>query len=360
MKVLLVHPGASWSTADVEAGLREGLQHHGVEIIRYRLDVRFERSMSWLHGAWRKAKHTNPSIPKPSTADAVYQAGIGALEMALRHQVDVVLVVSGMLLHPDVLVLMRRAGLRTTVLFTETPYDLDQELRLAALADGCWTHERTAVATFRAVNPQAGYLPHAWAPARHRVDHPSDPPDVRRHDVVFVGSGFPERIAWFNAIDWTGIDLGLYGTWTDSGLTPALAGAVMGAEIANQQTAALYRRATIGLNLYRTQAGWGTRAAPLPYPAESLNPRAYELAACGVFHLSAARAEIADVFGDLVPTFTSPAEAEALIRQWLADPEGRARVRAALPACVAESSWVERAARVIGDLEALLAAPRAA
>jgi len=99
--------------------------------------------------------------------------------------------------------------------------------------------------------------------------------------------------------------------------------------------------------------GWG-KLAPSITHAESLNPRAYELAACGAFHLSTYRQEVAETFGDLVPTFETPADAEALIHKWLADPEGRARAASQLPACVAAASWRHRATAVIGDLQTLL------
>lgn len=134
---------------------------------------------------------------------------------------------------------------------------------------------------------------------------------------------------------------------------------VRGAQVSNTTTAALYRRAAMGLNLYRVSKGWG-RNAPVIEHAESLNPRAYELAACGAFHLSTYRAEVPEIFGDLVPTFETPEDASALIRRWLADPDGRRARAARLPACVAESSWVHRSTRVIGDLQQLLAPPRAA
>ena len=357
MKILLIHPGASWSTADVEAGLRYGLEQHGTEIVRYRLDVRIPRATKWLFANWRQARKVHPDISKPTTADCIYQAGIGALEVALRHRVDCVLIVSAMVLHPDVIVLMKRAGLRVTVLFTESPYDIAKELPIAAMVDGCWTNERTSVPIFQKVNPKSGYLPHAWHPERHDATAPlSD--EVAAHDVVFVGSGFSERIAWFNAIDWSGIDLGLYGTWKGLGLKAALRPCVR-EQIDNRLTAALYRRAKIGLNLYRTSMGWGKKAPSISH-AESLSPRAYELAACGAFHLSDARAEVRERFGDLVPTFRTPADASALIRSWLADDAGRAHVSSLLPACVAECSWSERAKTVLGDLETLLAAPVAA
>jgi hypothetical protein len=352
-KVLLVHPGSSVAPADVEAGLRFGLEHHGIQVIRYRLDERLDASQRWLYTAWRRAKKTNPAIERPTQADVFYQAGLGALERALRHQVDVVLVVSAMYLHPDVIVLMKRAGLRVTVLFTESPYDLEHELTVAAMVDGCWTNERSAVPAFQAVNARAGYVPHGWHPQRHVPGpHPGDD-QVQAHDVVFVGSGNRERVEWLSTIDWTGIDLGLYGSWDCLGARSPLRAFVRGAQTGNATTAALYRRATLGLNLYRTSQGWGPDAPTIDH-AESLNPRAYELAACGVPHLSTYRAEVPEVFGDLVPTFETPDEASALIRTWLADPDRRARSASALPACVAESSWVDRSTRVIGDLHTLL------
>lgn len=351
MKLLAIHPGASSSTSDVADGLTYGLEHHGVEIVRYRLDQRIDRSHRWLMSNWRRTKKKRPDIDKPTTADIFYQAGTDALAMALRHQVDCVLVVSAMFLHPDVIILMRRAGLRVVVLFTESPYDLEKELAIAKLVDGCWTCERTSVDDFAAINPCVGYLPHGWHPERH---FPGDPDkyDVPAHDVVFVGTGFHERIAWLNAIDWTGIDLGLYGNWQQMGSRHPLRRFVREGVVDNVRAAALYRRAKIGLNLYRTSMGW-SRHAPAIARAESLNPRAYELAQCGAFTISTYRAEVPEMFGDLVPTFTDAGEASVLIRRWLADPIGRAEIQAQLPWRVTDASWIQRSERVMGDLESM-------
>lgn len=352
MKLLLISPGASYSTADVEAGLLYGLEQHGVQVVRYRLDGRIDRSARWLNYNWRRAKKKNPTIERPNTADVFYQAGVGALEMALRHQVDGVIAVSAMYLHPDVLILMRRAGLRVFVLFTESPYDLPQELEIAKLVTGCWTNERSSVDAFRAVNPNSGYVPHGWHPLRHVPGPQSGDEDVQAHDVVFVGSAFPERVEWLNRVDWSGIDLGLYGMWQALKKNDPLRAFVRQGTVDNAVTSALYRRAKIGLNLYRTSIGYGY-GEHITY-AESMNPRAYELAACGAFHVSTYREEVREVFGELVPTFSSPYEASAVIRAWLADDEGRAQVQSELPARVAESSWVNRSTQVIGDIQTLL------
>jgi len=355
VKLLLVGPGASWSTADVATGLRYGLKAHGVDVVDYALDARIARAQGWLHYNWRRAKKRNPAIPKPNVADVFFQAGHEALAMALYHNVDAVLAVSAMFLHPDVIVMMKRAHLRVFVLFTETPYDLEKELAVAALVDGCWTTERSSVAAFQAVQPHSGYLPHAWHPERHSPGPQPGDTDVAAHDVVFVGTGFEERLAWLTAIDWTGIDLGLYGSWEGVRKSHPLRPFVKGAQVINATTAALYRRATIGLNLYRTSVGFG-RQTPKITHAESLNPRAYELAACGAFHLSSDRAEVREVFGHRVPTFSSPdpREASAAIHTWLANDALRTTLASELPACVAESSWGTRATTVIGDLQTLL------
>lgn len=358
MKLFFIGPGASWATADVAAGLRDGLRHHGVELVDYALDTRIARSQSWLYYNWRQHKKRNPGVGKPNVADVFLQAGRDALWVALwldvfRGGLDGVLAVSGMFLHPDVVTVMRRAGLPVFMLFTESPYDLEKELAMAKLVDGYWTNERSSVEAFRAVNPHGGYLPHAWHPDRHHAGPQPGDAQVPAHDVVFVGSAFQERVAWLSAIDWTGIDLGLYGSWESLGSRHPLRKFVRGNQTDNTTAAALYRRAKVGLNLYRTSMGWGKQAPSITH-AESLNPRAYELAACGAFHLSTYRQEVAEVFGDLVPTFESPADAEGLIRSWLANPVGRARVAAQLPACVAESSWRIRATTVIGDLQTFL------
>jgi spore maturation protein CgeB len=356
LRILLAHPGATWSVSDVFDGLDYGLRQHGVEVEHYRLDTRIEASRKALHALWRMKKKTQPDLQKPNQADLIYHASVGILEMALRLHVDVVLVVSAMFLHPDVVVMMRRAGLKVTVLFTESPYDHDKEIAMAAMVDGCWTNERACVPAFRAVNPNSGYLPHAWHPLKHFPDRGEDV-DVAAHDVVFVGSGFPERIAWFNSIDWSGIDLGLYGTWKGLGLNKQVSKCVKGAQVNNQLASALYRRAKIGLNLYRTRT---SSRHTLTVTPESLSPRAYELAACRSFHLSDPRAEVREVFGDCVPTFSTPREAAALIRLWLANEPERVAMAAQLPACVAEASWVERAKTVLGDLSRLLSQQAAA
>jgi hypothetical protein len=349
MKVLVIGAGASYSTADVEAGVVDGLRAQGVEVALYPLDRRIAASETFLRQCWRAAKKQGREVEEPTNADMLLHAVQDSLTKALLHDVDWVLLVSSMFVPRPFVEVMKRAGLRVALLFTESPYDLEHEMRWAEHADLVWTNERSAVPALRQVCARTFYLPHAMRPEVHK---PFDENDVYMpaHDVVFVGTAFQERIELLEAIDWTGIDLGLYGQWRELRRSSPLRPFVRGGVVDNAKAASLYRRARIGLNLYRQSMGWGKHARRITC-AESLNPRAYELAACGCFHLSDARPEVREVFGDLVPTFKTPSECESLIHRWLADDAGRTKIAAALPRTVREHTWQARAAAMLPQFE---------
>jgi spore maturation protein CgeB len=346
LRILLVGAGAAYSTRDVETGYLHALRAAGADVHLYDLGARLSLSRQWLHKLWRaKGRVENE---RPSWPETIYRGSIEALEMALRFQVDWVLVVSGMYFHPDALILMRRAGLRTAVLFTESPYEDVKQACVAGLVDRCWTNERTSVPVLAQANPQVRYLRHAYDPKRHQPGLGLDV-DVPAHDVVFVGTGFRERIETLMSVNWKGIDLGLYGEWGLLGPTSKLRQYVRGGPVGNQTTAALYRRARIGLNLHRSSVTFG-RTVPRIDGAESLNPRAYELAACGVFSISDYRAELPETFGDSVPTFTL-GELEDVLRAYLVDsPARRKRARQAR-GDVEPHTFAARAAQLVSDLE---------
>ena len=344
MRILLVGAGASFSTKDVEDGFLHALRAEGsVEVFHYALEARLGLAREWLHTLWR-ARGKQPE-QRPGWPDTIYRASIEAFEMALRYDVDWVVVISGMYFHPDVLELMHRARLRTAVLFTESPYEDDKQAPIADLVDLCWTTERTS-----ADRLHARYLRHAYDPQRHRPAAAES--DVPAHDVVFVGTGFAERIELLAGVDWRGIDLGLYGEWSLLGSRHKLRQYVRGRFTSNPYAVGLYRAARIGLNLYRSSQTYG-RQAPRILHAESLNPRAYELAACEAFSLSDDRAEVPETFGDGVPTFSSSAELEDMIRCYLNHSPERRRLARLARQRILPHTFAARATQVVADLETL-------
>lgn len=357
MRVILWYPGASVAVADVAAGLHAGLEANGVAVTPYRLDHRIDMAAAALGQAYESQRAAGLAVTEPTKADVYYHANMGVLERALRYDAEWVCMVSGLYQHPDYAVMLRRAGRRVALFCTESPYNVRQELAYAQHVDHVFVNERSMVATYRAVNPNTTYLPCAWHPTVHTQMAHADDTDVPAHDVVFVGTGFIERVRLLEAIAEEDIDLGVYGAWElvepDSTLMarlPTVNGQPQTSQfIPNARTAALYRRATVGLNLHRTSIEMDIDTAHVS-GAESLNPRCYELAACGRFFVTDARAEVRDVFGSDLPTFETPAQAIALIRRALANPSWREDVAATCRERVAGHSWTARAATALEAL----------
>ena len=327
-------------------GYRKALQRAGHEVIDYALAGRIVAAGGWLNYSW---KRSGLPPPKPSKNDILYAAGVFVLEKALHHRVDWVLVVSAMYLHPEAIVLLRRAGLRVAIMMTESPYDDEGQKRAAALANCVFTNERTSVDTFKEVCPSSHYLGHAYDPEVHQPHAVNG--DVPAHDVVFVGTGFQERCEMLRAVDWGDIDLGLYGSWMLLGSRNRLREHLYGGVIDNRQAAEMYQAADIGLNIHRTSVGWG-RDAPRVNGAESVNPRVIELAAGGVFCLSDWRAEMGDLFGDYVPRFSTGEEMGELVHHYLGAPEERREIAERMRLGVQGQTFDVRAKQIVKALEA--------
>lgn len=354
MKLLVVQPGASYSTADVFDGLIRQWQMLGHEVVRYNLDARISRADSWLKFNYEKATQEGFAVEQPSIQDTTYLASAEAVLMALRHLPDWVVIISGMYFHQDAMIMLKRARQNVALILTESPYDDEPQMRVLPYADIVFVNEKYSVEEFSKVHRKVFYLPHAYDPSKHLLlDDEED--DVPAHDVVFVGTGFRERIELLAQIDWEGIDLGLYGSYellddmpdAAERLRPFIKGGI----VENRRTASLYRKAKIGLNFHRTSKGFGLDVGHIAQ-AYSLNPRMYELAANGCFVISDYRPEITDVFGDLVPTFSGAREAETLIRRWLRDEDGRQAVSSKLLDAVAQHTFTARAAQVSRTLMA--------
>lgn len=366
MKILLVGAGAGYSTKDLEMGYYEAFQDLGVELSYYMLDRRLFVAKEWLIHNWKHLLGEDP-LRKPGWPDVIYRGSVEALEMALRYDVDMVFAISAMYLHADVIIMMRRAGLKVGILFTESPYLDELQSAIAGLANICFTNERTSVPVLRKVNPNSHYLRHAYSTYRH---HPEAKVDEQitflqewqqntkerksklkvvqapSHDVVFVGTGFQERIDLLAGVDWSGIDLGLYGNWALLPSRHKLRKFVKGGIMTNMNAHALYRRAKIGLNLYRTSKDYDRKPEHI-LTAESMNPRAYELAASGAFSLTQYRLEADEILHESQPFFRTSGELEQSVRHFLADEDDRKQLACAASYMIHGNTFHERAKEVL-------------
>jgi spore maturation protein CgeB len=231
------------------------------------------------------------------------------------------------------------------VLHTESPYEDHRQVDVAAHADLNLINDPTNIDRFRSV-ARSFYVPHAYRPGLH---HPGSPGLSLVCDLGFVGTGYPSRVAFLEAMNLDGLDVLLGGHWQTLDEGSPLRGYVghdIGRCLDNAETADLYRSARVGLNLYRREA-----QAPSLVDGWAMGPREVEMAACGLFFLRDPRPEGDEVLASL-PTFSSPEEAGELLRWWLDHHDERARAAEAARKAVAGRTFEDHAAQLLRLLDA--------
>ena len=345
MKLLCIDPGASYATGDVAHGFTAALTAAGHEVLPYNLTTRIDDAAYYYRCKRRRAKESG----KQPWPEVLTKAAMDVVPFALYHQPDWVIVFSAMFLHPDTFVLLKRAGVKVALVLSESPYDDEKQARVAPWADVVFTNERTSVDYLRRYNPNTHYLAHAYNPERSSTG--PIPEGTPAHDVLFIGTLFEERIALFSEVDWTGIDFAMYGAF---GLLPSrhkLRHYIKGSIVDNRTAQAMYRAAKVNLNPYRTSKGYGIGVEHIA-GAESLNPRALELAACGAFQLSDPRKEMYEVFGPITYgiTYRDAQHLGEWVRTYLGYDQGRATIARGFPAKIADHTYAARAAQLTATL----------
>ncbi len=341
MKFMLIWPAADYSTKDCAEGLRAGLLANGHEVIDYRLSNRLDMAR------WAVCRGDFDAADIKTSLDICLCASEAVPFKAILHEVDWIIGVHGVALHPAALIALKKVGIKIAWWFTEAPYESndDRELHYAQYVDVAFVNERTSIGAFQQIlNKHGGtahYLRHAVNPEIH---HPYDDlTDDERCDVLFIGTGFAERQHLFECIDWTGINVHLGGLWLGVYPNYRLFDIVKHGPLPNVAVSRLYSGAKIVINCHRD----GDRA-------ESPNPRVWEVAACGAFQISDTRAEIAEVLGDSVPQYQpgNAWQAATLIRRYLSDDDARKRCAAQALQRVAGQTFIDRAAEVVSALQA--------
>lgn len=171
----------------------------------------------------------------------------------------------------------------------------------------------------------AFYLPMAALPELYRPLRGDDAlsPAERRDfgaDLSFMGAGYPNRRRAFREL--TGYDFKIWGTeWEDEPLLePHLR--LKGVRISPEQSVRIFNAAKINLNLHSS-----VKAEETVSQGDFVNPRTFEVAACGAFQLVDERRLLPELFGPgELATFSSLDDLKAKIDYYLAHPEERASV----------------------------------
>ena len=338
----MVHPGPSFSVADVHTGWTEALRELGEEVYTFNLDDRllfYDSTMikvgedSFGRDAFRKAV---------SREQAIGLAANGVLSACYQCWPDVVFLVSAFFTPPPMLDMMRGRGHKIVLLHTEEPYQCEEQLIRAAHADLNLINDPCNIDRYKELGP-AEYMPHAY---REHVHYPA-PGAAKLWDLSFVGTGFPSRVRFFERMALDGLDVRLAGPWfqldEDSPLRnyadPDPEGCV-----GNEETADIYRQSRTGINFYRRESedahqgeGW------------ACGPREIELAACGLWFARDPRPESDELF-PMLPAFTSPEEAGELVRWALAHPEDAEEAAGKARAAVEGRTFISHARKLLALL----------
>jgi len=168
------------------------------------------------------------------------------------------------------------------------------------------------------------YLPLAASPDVHRrLDMSKKEIDTYGSDISFVGSGYHNRKFFF--IGLLDFDLKIWGSEWDVGL-PLLGHIQRGGEwIDTEESVKIFNASKININLHSSTYHEGVN----PY-GDFVNPRTFEIAACGCFQLVDYRSEMSELFniGTEIICFKDLNDAREKIRYYLNNPDVRAEISA--------------------------------
>lgn len=338
MRWLLVHPGPNFSVADVHNGWAEALRGLGEHVLEYNLDRRLTFYDAALIEAGTSDAEGRPAVRKAmSREEALDLAANGILSACYQIWPDVVMMTSAFFTPSWVLEIMRARRHKIVMLFTEAPYQTGQQLEMAKYADISLLNDPTGIGLYRDLGGQAEYMPHAYRPSVH---YPALPGSAAKWDFSFIGTGFPSRVRFFEAMNLTGLDVHLAGPWLDLPEDSPLRDWTATDPdncVDNRQTAEIYRQTRASLNFYRRESedehegeGW------------AVGPREIELAACGTYFLRDPRPESDELF-PMMPSYSSPEEASDLLRWALAHPGDRADAAAKARAAIEDRTFTNNA-----------------
>lgn len=221
---------------------------------------------------------------------------------------------------------MRAAGIKTAVWFPDDPYHSDLTLTLAPHYDYVFTLELGCVPHYRAAGAtQVHYLPFAANPYKIR---PQRVDTSYQYDICFIGTAFWNRAAFFDQIaEYLSTKRVFINGWFWDRMAKysTLAGKIKGYWLPPEEAVRYYSGAKIVINLHRAADDETHNTNSRGLKAVSVNPRLFEIAACGTLQLTDVREQTSAMYvpGSEIVTFSSPQEMIERIEYYLAHEEER-------------------------------------
>jgi spore maturation protein CgeB len=244
---------------------------------------------------------------------------------------------------------MRRKNFVTAMRFVENYRHLTYWQQVAAGYDHWFViQQQPCIDALRyAGAKQVSYLPMAAEPSIHRPLHLTpEEQTMLGADVAFVGAGYANRRDLLPRLVTNEWGFKLWGNeWEGAA---SLVGVLQraGARIDTETCVKVFNGTKVNLNLH----SW--TGAGLDPDADFVNPRTFELAACGAFQIVDNRALMPDVFSnEQMVTFGQPEDLVPHVRAWLRDDSGRKEIaEAARQRVLAEHTYVHRMRQLLAQI----------
>lgn len=338
MRALVVNPGPAFSVADVARGWTRGLAELGVDVRVFELD----KLLDYFAYAYTDR---DGEIVKTHTEEEAIQLAAGQIKAACYDWwPDVVIVISGFFMYPQLVEIMRARHRHVVLVCTESPYEDHVQLQKAAWYDAVVLNDPTNINAFtEACDGPVLYAPHAYDPRVHYMA-----PEPYHAEVSWIGTCYPSRARFLEQVDWSGLDVSFGGNFKDA---PECLLRFVGHHpedcVDNDETARIYRGSLASFNLYRLETNGQLADSSDGW---AMGPREVEMARCGLWFARQSRPE-SDMLFPMLPTFTSPQELGEQLRWAIAHPEQRMMAVERAAAAVADRTFpanAERLLRAIG------------
>lgn len=242
---------------------------------------------------------------------------------AEREQPDILLVMNGLHVFPDDFTSrigqISDMGITTAIWFVDDPYFTEDTARLCLHFDQVFTHELSCVELYRSLGVKTHYMPLAvhpglFAPQRTEPHYHSD--------ICFVGNAFRNRAALFDELAPFLAKKKLRiigGFWERLSRYKLLSPFIHSGFIPPSETVKFYNGAKIVINLHRPAEKGEDNRNSLNLPGRSINPRTFEINACGTLQLTDVREDLTRYYkpGTDIETFRDADELKRKLDYYL-------------------------------------------
>ncbi|MGN7763416.1 CgeB family protein [Paenibacillus sp. 22594] len=246
------------------------------------------------------------------------------LEIAARESPGAVLVMNGLHVFPEnhleQITEIRKLGIPTAIWFVDDPYFTEDTSVICQHYDHVFTHELGCVEFYHDLGVgSVHYLPLCVNP---QMFYPRRTGPQYQYDIVFIGNAFRNRTELFDELApfLRGKKVLIAGGfWERLNTFEELSPFIKDGFIPPEETANYYSGAKLVINIHRPWEGGHDNRNTFQLPSRSINPRTYEINACGTMQLTDVREDLGSHYrpGKDLETFAGADELKHKIEYYL-------------------------------------------